>query len=858
MPDNHLSFRISSGLKSIIGKNLITDDFIAVFELVKNSFDAHAKNVVIAFEEGKIIISDDGKGMSKQDIIDKWLFVAYSAKTDGSEDEEFNEDETYRDKIQAKRYFAGAKGIGRFSCDRLGKKLVLTSCKIGENDIEQIEVDWKKFEKKLTTEFEDIKVPHQTLQSYELKFPNESKHGTILEIINTKHWDRETLIRLKHSLEKLINPFIEKNDFTISIVCERERFEDDNGVYKRKPNKGQRYTKRDQVNGSVENAILDILELKTTSVNLTITKEEVETKIVDRNTVIYKIKEKNSKYSYLDDVKIDVFFLNRAAKRNFTVRMGIEPVNFGSIFLFLNGFRVQPFGNVQDDSWGIDYRAQQGYNRFLGTRDLFGRVDITTNLKDQFIEVSSRDGGLVETHGYHQLMSAFELAHRRLERYVVGILWGEGFIKKNYFGDDESAKLVAKQYRDKLDDDKNNEDFSQIVSDNLGSKLDFIQLIKSLADDKNIEIIEYNKDLVDLVNGKLDELNPKFLKDLEKIADSIEDEDLKDDILTLKDQIESLQKEKIEADRRAEEEERKRILAEEEKRKAEQEAKEESEKRKEAELAAERKAKELLQAELDKLKAQNAAREEEEKRLEEERKNKDLNEKLDLEKQKSSYLTATRKTLSDDAEQLIHSIDLYVGNASSYLNSIITSDEGLSNKTREELYTVKTNIDRALKVGQLIIKSNFDYKSTNHKIDLAKYIEEYFNVISYGRDQHLKISVKNNAEHIAYLSTLEIDIIIDNLVSNSIKAEAQNIVVELEVKHDKLIMNYFDDGVGLPGKFLNNPDAIFELGTRNSNYAGSGIGMYDVKKRIVDLKGEIKILGNGVKLKGAGFQLTFD
>ena len=38
MPDHETKFRVSSALKTIIGKELITDDFIAVFELVKNSF----------------------------------------------------------------------------------------------------------------------------------------------------------------------------------------------------------------------------------------------------------------------------------------------------------------------------------------------------------------------------------------------------------------------------------------------------------------------------------------------------------------------------------------------------------------------------------------------------------------------------------------------------------------------------------------------------------------------------------------------------------------------------------------------------------------------------------------------------
>jgi len=80
-----LNFRISAALKNIIGKELITDDFIAVFELVKNSFDAHASDVEIVFEgfktaSPKIVIKDNGKGMNYDDLINKWLFVAYSAK----------------------------------------------------------------------------------------------------------------------------------------------------------------------------------------------------------------------------------------------------------------------------------------------------------------------------------------------------------------------------------------------------------------------------------------------------------------------------------------------------------------------------------------------------------------------------------------------------------------------------------------------------------------------------------------------------------------------------------------------------------------------------------------------------------
>ena len=76
-----LAFKVSAGLKNLIGRDLISDKYIAIFELVKNSYDANASMVKISYlisDEGvgKIIISDNGSGMTYKDIIQKWLFVA--------------------------------------------------------------------------------------------------------------------------------------------------------------------------------------------------------------------------------------------------------------------------------------------------------------------------------------------------------------------------------------------------------------------------------------------------------------------------------------------------------------------------------------------------------------------------------------------------------------------------------------------------------------------------------------------------------------------------------------------------------------------------------------------------------------
>ena len=529
--------------------------------------------------------------------------------------------------------------------------------------------------------------------------------------------------------------------------------------------------------------------------------------------------------------------------------MDIEPINYGNIFLFKNGFRVQPYGNVGDDSWAIDKRKQQGYNRFLGTRDLFGKVDLITENFNEFKEVSSRDGGLVETPGKKLLFEAFkEKALLRLERYVVGVLWGEGFKRKNYFLD----KKVAEIFRENLSKDKDKDSYEDVLG-NLGSKIDFVNLIKTLTDDKDIRIINYDKNLVNLVNEKLEVVQPKFIVELEKIAEKTNDNELRNQVKLTETNFSQIIKEKDEAIKREEEERKKRVDAEkkaelerQKRQEAENKQKEEEHKRRNAELLAERKEKERALAELAKLKAEQKAKEEKEK-------NKKLADKLTIETKKNQYLTATRKTLSDDAEQLIHSIDLYVGNASTYVNELLTSN--IDDQIKSKVYSIKNNIDKAIKVSQIIIKSNFDYKFTTQRVNLPKYIQEYLSVIDLARG-NIKIETKNVIEKFALVNPIEIDIVLDNLVSNSIKAKAKNILVEFTKSNNRLVIYYYDDGIGVSEILSNNPDSIFELGVRDSKEKGSGIGMFDAKKRITNLKGSIDFIGNNRKLKGASFKIV--
>lgn len=421
MTNNTLSFRISSGLKNIIGRDLISDKYIAIFELVKNSYDAGASKVDISFvqtDEGneQIIISDNGCGMTYTDIVEKWLFVAYSEKKPQNRKES-----SYRDDI--KREVAGAKGVGRFSCDRLGEMLTLITKTSNDSSTNKVEVNWNKFELDDSQEFVNIPVQYSTVDS----LPSGFKNGTTLIVDSLReNWNRDDLLKLKRSLMKLISPDANKGElpFDIELFVPSEK-ENDKKISK----KAGTNPDRDVVNGLIHNDILEKLNIKTTSIEVEVSEDGqfIASKLMDRGDFIFSIVEKNRNYFELKDISISIFYLNRSAKGSFTRQMGgVQPKNYGSVFIYKNGFRINPYGEPGQDFFGIDQRKAQGWKRFLGTREIMGRISIKGD-NDQFVETTSRAHGFIQTPAVEMLSDLFlNKALKVLEKYVVNLInWGE-------------------------------------------------------------------------------------------------------------------------------------------------------------------------------------------------------------------------------------------------------------------------------------------------------------------------------------------------------------------------------------------------------------------------------------------------
>ena len=93
----------------------------------------------------------------------------------------------------------------------------------------------------------------------------------------------------------------------------------------------------------------------------------------------------------MKNIKVTLYYLNTYAKVYFRKQTGVRSVEFGSIFLFLNGFRITPYGDVDNDWLGLEQRKTQGVRRNLSGRDILGRIEIK-DLENQYRVISSREG----------------------------------------------------------------------------------------------------------------------------------------------------------------------------------------------------------------------------------------------------------------------------------------------------------------------------------------------------------------------------------------------------------------------------------------------------------------------------------
>lgn len=876
-----LNFKTNVLLKSIIGKDLINDDNIAILELVKNSFDAGSPTVNVTFSNiktnddsqnksygknsSKIIIQDFGKGMNNEDIENKWLNIAYSEKKNKKEENN--------------RILAGNKGVGRFSCDRLGQFLDIYTKTKNDKSFFHLKINWNDFEtekrkdldekQKEELEIQKIKVDLYEISVNEFEVISGFKpfnQGVILEISKLRNqwavkekkkkqdfWNVDKLLKLRNYLEKLINPnqTYQKSTFTINLIA--KEFLKDNK----------------DVSGEIRNKIFNRLDFTATSIDSRIDAkgETIFTSITDKGRTIFILEEKNVQFRLLKDVRVFLYYLNTYSKIYFAKQTGVRSVDFGSVFLFVNGFMVPPYGETGNDWLGLEIRKGQGNQRNISTRELVGRIEIQDSTNN-FRIISSREG-IAKDDPFIQLIQSgdikkgkkdgfFYYTFKRLEKYVVdGLKWDKVTGEEDLEEDESLSQKRAQIIKDfeaitKNKSTKESHIFETYYEPEIEKKRRVFSLIQNIISVKKENIIDIyiNEDLiVELVEEEEKEAR-RSIQNLLKEIDKLEYSSIE------------LELEKIEANRKS----LQRVF------KDVQSVSDNSKNKKT--IAAFKDTKKLhdefeknyssfiqivkrigLEKKIVEAQAQKEQEEKEQREAE-----------LEAEKQKNTYLLATRRTLSEDADGLIHTIKINNTEIRDGIDNLI--DDVVSKNCSERdlikrLGNIKVNAERSLKLAEIATRSDFKSDIEKRDIDIVKYFEQYLEIYkkTFGRTELSFQFETNNSKLIKRISVLNLSIVIDNLISNSARWKAKNVKIIFKNKTaQSLSIIISDDGLGLSKKMLAIGDKLFELGvgdTPPNGIGGSGIGLYFTRDLLKKMDATINFLGNNKFLSGATFEIIF-
>ena len=165
------SFEIENTILKEIGEQMVGSSETALTELIKNAYDADATTATLEWCNSKIILTDDGHGMTEEEFLNAWMNIGTSNKIK---------------QLKSKKYrrgLTGSKGVGRFVVRFFGETLDFTSVAETSGIKTKLSAmfDWREIDKQ--TDVKDVRV------RYKLEKNVSEPVGTRLEIRGLKHTD---------------------------------------------------------------------------------------------------------------------------------------------------------------------------------------------------------------------------------------------------------------------------------------------------------------------------------------------------------------------------------------------------------------------------------------------------------------------------------------------------------------------------------------------------------------------------------------------------------------------------------------------------------------------------------------------
>ncbi len=379
--EDSLRFRTGAAMLTRLGSEQLKDEITAVIELVKNSYDADANYVLLelrnASDGQRLIIQDNGTGMSRNDLHSKWAFLATENKL--SEDRSL----LYR------RKRLGQKGVGRFATEKLGRKLVLRTRTEGQDSVYQVSFEWDELRGERELGEYAFPLRMKRADAYE------PTHGTTVEIRGLRtEWKKSKVEKLRNQLATLIDPETTSTDFKVRFV-----------------------TPWQELNGFLENPLKGN---ETHSVEFDISPLGEET-IIFRDENEERIEKRSAITPGFGPIRGRLRYFGRGLRTSERGRGGDPDVDWNmGVRLFRDGCRVRPFGEPgPEGDWLQIYRARYvGGSRFrLKPHYLEGSVHITKDSNPTLRDTTSREG-LVEDDHYFALVEYLKARVSQLSELV--------------------------------------------------------------------------------------------------------------------------------------------------------------------------------------------------------------------------------------------------------------------------------------------------------------------------------------------------------------------------------------------------------------------------------------------------------
>jgi signal transduction histidine kinase len=378
-----IAFQPRARLLKLIGEELISDEVVALAELVKNAHDADASQVTVTFRGvtapgGALIIHDDGTGMDLETLLGRWMEPAASTKVGNG-----------RQLTRRGRRVLGEKGVGRFAADKLARQLeIVTRCRGSQEETHAV-IDWDRFD---TPDLllSQVKNRWEVRPAQELSAP-----GTVLRMTGLRGvWTERMFRRLCIRLSRLLSPFRAADPFTIRI--ESDEFPDYSGEVR-----------------------ADFLTRAPYRIEATFDgRQTIALAINGRGPVEQRWNGHGELTCGPVRVRLYVFDLEAEALARMGPRMEVRAWlrEWTGVSLYRDGFRVWPYGEPHDDWLRLDQRRVNNPVEHLSNNQVIGFIDITRDANPDLKDQTNREG-LVHTPALDDL--------RRLVYFVLQAIEAE-------------------------------------------------------------------------------------------------------------------------------------------------------------------------------------------------------------------------------------------------------------------------------------------------------------------------------------------------------------------------------------------------------------------------------------------------